>query len=134
MLGHQSPVCEEAALSRIQQVIDTLEAERAEVRSVRRGLIGRSTSSKPTMAALQPSLRLGPCAARRRGVRALGVYCPQPSGDIQASIIQFLAKHPGSTTRDIAKALNLNPGSLSTRLPSSPRQARSKESRGYSVK
>ena len=31
MLNHQFPRNEEAALSRIQQVIDTLEAERAEV-------------------------------------------------------------------------------------------------------
>ena len=45
-------------------------------KSVWRGLISRSTSSKPTTAAPPPPLRLGPCAARRRGVRAIGVLLP----------------------------------------------------------
>ncbi len=37
-------------------------------------------------------------------------------GDTEASIIDFLAQHPGSTTGDLAKGLNLNPVTVSTRL------------------
>src|SRR5207248_5543756 len=45
-------------------------------------------------------------------------------GDTKASIVEFLAKHPGSTAGEVAKGLNLNRGSLSSRLPSLPRRAR----------
>jgi Winged helix-turn-helix DNA-binding len=37
-------------------------------------------------------------------------------GDSEASIIDFLAQHPGSTAGDLAKGLNLNPGSVWGRL------------------
>jgi DNA-binding MarR family transcriptional regulator len=37
-------------------------------------------------------------------------------GDTEASIIDFLVQHPGSTAGDLAKGLNLNPGNVSARL------------------
>jgi uncharacterized membrane protein len=37
-------------------------------------------------------------------------------GDTEASVIDFLAQHPGSTAGDLAKGLNLAPGSVSARL------------------
>ena len=37
-------------------------------------------------------------------------------GDTEASIIDFLGEHPGSTAGDLAKGLNLNPGNVSARL------------------
>jgi hypothetical protein len=37
-------------------------------------------------------------------------------GDIEATIIGFLAKHPGSTVGDLAKGLNLDPGSAAAHL------------------
>jgi DNA-binding MarR family transcriptional regulator len=37
-------------------------------------------------------------------------------GDTNASIIDFLAQHPGSTAGDLAKGLNLHPGNVATRL------------------
>jgi hypothetical protein len=36
--------------------------------------------------------------------------------DAEASIIDFLTQHPGSTVGDLAKGLNLDPESVSTRL------------------
>ncbi|HEY2657315.1 MAG TPA: MarR family transcriptional regulator [Solirubrobacteraceae bacterium] len=37
-------------------------------------------------------------------------------GDTEASIIDFLAEHPGSTAGDLAKGLSLDPGNVSARL------------------
>jgi DNA-binding MarR family transcriptional regulator len=37
-------------------------------------------------------------------------------GDTNASIIDFLAQHPGSTAGDLAKGLNLDPGNVATHL------------------
>jgi DNA-binding MarR family transcriptional regulator len=37
-------------------------------------------------------------------------------GDTEASIIDFLAQHPGSTAGDLARGLNPNPGNVSARL------------------
>ncbi len=59
-------------------------------RSVRRGTARRASNRRAT--------------ARNR------------QGDTKASIIDFLAQHPGSTGGDLAKGLNLNPGHVSTRL------------------
>jgi hypothetical protein len=36
--------------------------------------------------------------------------------DPEASIIEFLARHPGSTAGDLAKRLNLHPGAVATHL------------------
>jgi predicted Rossmann fold nucleotide-binding protein DprA/Smf involved in DNA uptake len=36
--------------------------------------------------------------------------------DPEASIVAFLAKHPGSTVGDLARSLNLNPADVSTHL------------------
>ena len=88
------------------------------------------------MAAQPPPLRLARCAVRLRGARATGA---QPArslqGDTKASIIDFLAEHPGSTAGDLAKALNLNPGSVSTRLTQLAKAGEIKKAtRGYSTK
>jgi hypothetical protein len=37
-------------------------------------------------------------------------------GDTEARILDFLAQHSGSTAGDLAKGLNLDPGSVSARL------------------
>ena len=73
---HQSPLYEEAALSRIQQVIDTLEAERAEVQKHLAWLdrqINEFHAHNGSPVTVAPARS---CAARLRGVRAIGVLPP----------------------------------------------------------
>jgi DNA-binding MarR family transcriptional regulator len=56
-------------------------------------------------------------------------------GDTQASIIDFLAQHPASTACDLAKALNLNRGSVSTHLNQLAKAGEIKKApHGYSTK
>ena len=56
-------------------------------------------------------------------------------GDTNASIIDFLAQHSGSTAGDLAKGLNLNPGNVSTHLNQLAKAGEIKKaSRGYSTK
>jgi DNA-binding MarR family transcriptional regulator len=53
-------------------------------------------------------------------------------GDPEASILDFLVEHPGGTTGDLAKGLNLNRGSVSTRLIKLAKAGEIKRaSRGY---
>jgi DNA-binding MarR family transcriptional regulator len=55
--------------------------------------------------------------------------------DPEASIIDFLAQHPGSTAGDLAKALNLNPENVATRLNQLAKAGEIKKtSHGYSTK
>lgn len=80
----------------------------APARSVRRATARRASNRRAT--------------ARRR------------QGDTRASIIDFLAKHPGSTAGDLAKSLNLNSESVANRLTQlSKTGAIYKASHGYST-
>jgi predicted transcriptional regulator len=63
------------------------DAEAAPVRSVRRATARRASNRRAT--------------ARGR------------QGDNEASIIDFLVHHPGSTVGDLARGLNFNPGTVS---------------------
>ena len=73
---------------------------------------------------------------RLRGARATGEQPRSLHGDSEASIIiDFLAKHPGSTAGDVAKGLNLDPGSVSARLTQLSKAGKiEKASHGYSTK
>jgi len=56
-------------------------------------------------------------------------------GDTNASIIEFLAQHPGSTAGDLAKCLNLDPGNVATRLTQLAKAGEIKRAtHGYSTK
>ena len=61
-----------------------------------------------------PARSVRRATARRASKRRATARSRQ--GDTEASIIEFLAHHPGSTAGDLAKGLNLNPGAVSTRL------------------
>jgi predicted transcriptional regulator len=122
-------------LSRIQQVIETLEAERAEVQEHLEWLeqqIGEFSAHNPSTAAAAPTRSLRRATARRASKRRASARSHQT--DAKASIIEFLGEHPGSTAGDIAKALSLNPGSVSTRLTQLAKAGQiQKASRGYST-
>jgi hypothetical protein len=131
----QSPD-KERHVSRIKQVIETLEAERTEVqehltwieqrieelsahgddpprgtpaRSVRRSTARRASSRRAT--------------ARGRHV------------DVTTRIVAYLAQHPGSTAGDVARGLNLQPGGVGTRLTRLVKAGEiDKATRGYAAK
>jgi predicted transcriptional regulator len=123
-------------LSRIQQVIDTLEAERAEVQKHLAWLeqqIKEFHTHNGGSAAAAPTRSVRRATARRASNRRATARSRQ--GDTKASIIDFLAQHPGSTAGDLAKGLNLNPGSVSSRLTQLAKSGEIKKaSRGYSTK
>jgi hypothetical protein len=53
-------------------------------------------------------------------------------GDTKASIVEFLAKHPGSTAGEVAKGLNLDRGNVSSRLTQLAKAGEiQKANRGY---
>jgi hypothetical protein len=97
-------------LSRIQQAIETLEAERAEVQKHLAWLerqIKDFHAYSGGSAAAAPARSVRRATARRASNRRATARSRQ--GDTKASIIDFLAQHPGSTAGDLAKGLNLNP-------------------------
>jgi predicted transcriptional regulator len=121
-------------LSRIQQVIETLEAERAHVqkhltwleRQIKEFYAHNGDSTAPARSARRATARR---ASKRRAVARTR------HGDTKARIIDFLAKHPGSTAGDVAKGLNLNPASTSGRLTQLAKVGEIKKaSRGYTTK
>jgi hypothetical protein len=120
-------------LSRIQQVIDTLEAERAEVQKHLAWIEEQIKEFHTHNGGSAPARSMRRATARRASNRRATARGRQ--GDTKASIIDFLAQHPGSTAGDLAKGLNLNPGSVSTRLTQLAKSGEIKKaSRGYSTK
>jgi len=74
----------------LSEAAERNDVEAAPVRSVRRATARRASNRRAT--------------ARGR------------QGDNDASIIDFLAHHPGSTVGDLARGLNFNPGIVSIHL------------------
>jgi len=130
------PLRKEQHLSRIQQVIETLEAERAEVQKHLAWLeqqINEFHAHNGNSAAAAPARSVRRATARRASKRRATARSRQV--DVKARIIDFLAQHPGSTAGDVAKGLNLNPGSASTRLSQLAKAGEIKKaSRGYTTK
>ena len=84
----------------------------------------QQTSAMPRAEVLAEGSERNPEAAPARSVRRATARrasnrratARSRQSDTNASIIDFLAQHPGSTAGDLAKGLNLDPGSVSTRL------------------
>ena len=123
-------------MSRIQQVIETLEAERAHVQKHLTWLehqINEFHAHSDDSAAATPARSVRRATVRRASKRRATARSRQV--DVKARIIDFLAKHPGSTAGDVAKGLNLNRGSASTRLTQLAKAGEiRKASRGYTTK
>lgn len=80
-----------------------------------------------------PARSLRRATARRASRRRATARSRQ--GDSKASIIDLLAQHAGSTAGDLAKGLNLKPGSVSARLTELAKAGEIKRaSRAYSTK
>lgn len=103
-------------MSRIQQVIDTLQAEQAELqerlawleKQLKEFEDHRDEDGQP------PARAVRRATARRASSRRAVARVRR--GDTKARIVEFLAKHPGSTAGDVARGLDMNRGSVSTRL------------------
>jgi hypothetical protein len=109
---------------RIQKIIETLEAERAEVHArlewldqriseFREDIARRVDSDAHTTPA--PPVRSGRRATAKRA-SARRAVARSVKRDLTEDIIQFLQKHPGSTAGDVAKGLNLDRNSVAGRL------------------
>ncbi len=123
-------------MSRIEQVIETLEAERADlqerlawVEEQIKEFHAHHNGAAPEAPAR--SARRG--SARRASTRRGTARTRQT--DTKKSIVEFLNKHPGSTAGQVAKGLNLNRGSVSTRLTQLAKVGDiNKAARGYTAK
>ena len=83
-------------------------------------------------AAAPPARSVRRATARRASNRRATARSRQ--ADSEASIIDFLVQHPGSTAGDLAKGLNLNPGQVSTHLTKLARAGEIKKaSHGYTA-
>ena len=123
-------------MARTQQSIDTLEAEVAELRThlarVEAELKEAHAGGEEAIGAVAPrSLRRATsrrASKRRAEARTL-------KADTGARIVEFLAKHPGSTAGEVAKGLDLNRSSVSNRLTQLAKLGHiRKAERGYATK
>lgn len=121
-------------MSRIQQVIDTLEAEHAELQERLAWLEKQLKEFHDRRDGGQPATRSVRRATARRASARRAVARTR-RGDTKARIIEFLEKHPGSTAGEVARGLDLNRGSVSTRLTQLAKLGDiSKSERGYAAK
>ncbi len=123
-------------MPRTPQAIDTLEAQVAEQREhlarLEAELEQAHASPEATIAAVPPrSLRRA--TARRASKRRAEARTLK--ADTTASILEFLAKHPGSTAGEVAKGLDLSRSSVSGRLTQLAKLGHiRKAERGYAAK
>lgn len=124
-------------MSRIKQVIDTLEAERAEVRERLEWLEKQidefrqrhSGDESPAQTPPRAKRRATASRASRRRATARSL-----KPDVKAKIVAYLQDHPQSTAGDVAKGLNLARNSTATRLTQMAKAGEIKKaSRGYTV-
>jgi predicted Rossmann fold nucleotide-binding protein DprA/Smf involved in DNA uptake len=123
-------------MSRMQQVIDALEAERDDVKE-RLGWLedqidafrqrqGGADGSVPVRSRRRSNAKRA--SARRKTARSR-------QGDTAGKIVAYLGEHPNSTAGDIAKGLNLKRNSVSTKLTQMAKAGSiRKAERGYTAK
>jgi predicted HTH transcriptional regulator len=120
----------------MQQVIDALEAERAELQDRLAWLDDqikefRARHGDERSMPAQRSVRRG--TARRASTRR--ATARQRKGDVTERIVGYLKDHPQSTAGDVAKGLNANRNTVATRLSQMVKEGEvAKASKGYSAK
>ncbi|MGA2006118.1 MAG: helix-turn-helix domain-containing protein [Solirubrobacteraceae bacterium] len=119
-----------------RKAIETLEAQVAELR---RSLARLEAELKQAQATHQeanaavPARSLRRATARRASRRRAEARTLR--ADTRESILEFLAKHPGSTAGEVAKGLDLNRSSVSGRLTQLAKLGHiRKADRGYAAK
>jgi hypothetical protein len=120
-------------------VIDTLEAERADLQERLAWLEKQINEFHAHDGDSPPATAGAPARSVRRGTArrasARGATARTRQVDIKPRIVEFLSKHPGSTAGDVAKGLDLNRGSVSTRLSQLAKSGEIKKAtRGYAAK
>jgi predicted transcriptional regulator len=123
-------------VSRIKQVIDVLEAERADAKERLEWVEKQLKAFRDRAGDALPSVqsRSGRrSSARRASGRRTTARSRQ--GDTATRIVDYLSKHPGSTAGDLAKGLNLKRNSVSTKLTQMAKAGQIKKAeRGYTAK
>lgn len=124
-------------MSRIPQIIEALEAERADVQQRLEWLDGQIAAFQehrdehPATTAPPPRSRRRQTAKRASSRRATARSVKR---DVAGEIIDHLKTHPNSTAGDVAKALNLNRNSVATRLSQLVKSGEiAKAERGYAT-
>ena len=123
-------------MSRIQQVIDTLEAERADLLERLAWLDGQIAEFRERHGdeRAPPSQRSARRATARRA-SSRRATARQRKPDMTARIIDYLKDHPQSTAGDVAKALNANRNTVGPRLSQMVKKGEIiKASKGYAAK
>jgi len=122
-------------VSRIQQVIDTLEAERDDLLERLAWIDGQIAEFRERHGDdhAPPSQRSARRAtARRASTRRATARQRKP--DVAARIIDYLKDHPQSTAGDVAKALNANRNTVGARLSQMAEKGEiTKASKGYAA-
>jgi hypothetical protein len=120
----------------MQQVIDALETERAEVQEHLEWLDRqikefRDRNGDNSAAPAPRSTRRG--TARRASNRRATTR--RRRGDVKERIIGYLSDHPNSTAGDVAKGLNANRNTVATRLSQMAKAGEiAKATKGYTAK
>jgi predicted transcriptional regulator len=119
----------------MQQVIDALEAERADLLERVAWLDGQIKEFRERhderWTPAQRSVRRA--TARRASTRR--ATARQRKGDIAERIIDYLKDHPQSTAGDVAKGLNANRNTIATRLSRMVKEGEiTKASKGYTAR
>ena len=122
-------------MSRMKQVIETLEAERADVQERLAWLEQQLAEFRRRAGEQESPPGRAPRRATARRASARRATARSRQGDTKAKIIAFLSKHPARTAGDVARGLDLNRNSVSTRLASMAKAGEiAKASKGYSAK
>jgi predicted transcriptional regulator len=123
-------------MSRMEQVIDALEAERADVKERLDWLETQINAFRARARDMLPSApsRSGRRATARRASSRRATARSRKS-DTASRIVDYLEKHPNSTAGDLAKGLDLKRNSVSTKLTQMAKTGMIKKAeRGYTAK